>query len=62
MNDEYEHTCQTTVRIFAADDTRDKFYSTRINIHSTYPITGGRSRWTDEYNLTSYSTHGEDDG
>ena len=51
MNDEYEHTCQTTVRIFAADDTRDKFYSTRINIHSTYPITGGRSRWTDEYNL-----------
>ena len=48
MNDEYEHTCRLMVRIYAADDTRDKYYSTRINIYSTYPIGNARSRWTEE--------------
>ena len=48
MNDEYEYTYPIEVRIFAADDTRDKYYSTRINIHATYPINSARSRWTEE--------------
>ena len=64
MTDEYEYNYPLEVRIFAADDTRDKYYSTRIDIRSTYPISAGRNRWAEEaqrvdIRLTRSSIKGE---
>lgn len=64
MTDEYEYNYPLEVRIFAADDTRDKYYSTRIDIRSTYPIGAGRNRWAEEaqrlnIRLTRSSIKGE---
>ena len=42
---EYEYEYPLEIRIYTADDTRDKYYSTNITLYSTYPIARGRNRF-----------------
>lgn len=44
---EYEYSYPLEIRIYTADDSRDKYYSTLVNIYSTYPISRGRNRFAD---------------